>query len=120
MHLGPHGRVQSIGADQQLRPKLALRTARSANERRDAIGVVAVADDTMPGEHRAGSETLDRRAVEQHLQAAAMHSVLRPTVTGEKTARLGVHVLAVQSYERPLAGRQTDRVQLGRADTELV
>ena len=90
------------------------------NQRRDAIGVVAITDDTVPREHRAGTEALDRRAVEQHLQAAAMHGVLRPTVTGEETARLGVDVLAVQPDERPLARLQPDRVQLVGTDTELV
>src|SRR5688572_18967262 len=49
-----------------------------------------------------------------------MHRVLRPVVTGEQTARLRVHVLAVQPDERPLARRQPDRVQSVGADTELV
>src|SRR5688500_13010330 len=49
-----------------------------------------------------------------------MHRVLRPVVTGEQTARLRVHVLAVQPHERPLARRQPDRIQSVGADTELV
>src|SRR5688572_22683154 len=108
VHLGSYRRVQPVGADQQLRPNLALRSTWSADQRSDAIGVVAVTDDAVPGEHRAGTQPLDRRAMEQHLQRAAMHGVLRPTVTGKETARLGVHILAVQSYERPLPRLQTD------------
>src|SRR5512145_2451534 len=49
-----------------------------------------------------------------------MHGVLRPAVTRELTARLRVHVLAVQPDERPLARREPDRVQSVGADTELV
>src|SRR5688500_15953903 len=49
-----------------------------------------------------------------------MHRVLRPAVTGEQTARLGVHVLAVQSYERPLPRLQADSVQLAGTNPELV
>jgi hypothetical protein len=105
MHLRPRGRVQAVGGDQQPAVKLHLRAARGANAHCDAIAVVAITDDALPHAHRAGPEALGRRAEEQHLQAAAVHRVLRPAVTGEQAARLGVNVLAVQADERPLPGR---------------
>ena len=120
MHLRPHRRVQAVRADQQLGANLRLRSVRGANQHRDAIGLVAIACHAVPREHRAGTEALERRAVQQHLQSAAMHRVLRPAVSREEAARLGVHVLAVQPDERPLPGLQPDRVELVGTQPKLV
>ena len=40
-----------------------------------------------------------------------MHRILRPAVTGEQSARLGVDVVAVASDQRPFAGLDADAVE---------
>ena len=68
----------------------------------------------------AGAETLDDGLVEEHLQAAAVHRVLRPLVAGAHAARLGVHLFAVQSDQHQFPGLQPDGVELLWPDPELV
>jgi hypothetical protein len=63
MHLRPHGRVQAVGADQELRAQLGLGSAARANDDRDVLALVAITDDAVPREHGPGTEALDRRIV---------------------------------------------------------
>ena len=62
--------------------------------------------------HGAGAETLDDGLVQEHLQAAAVHRVLRPLVAGAHAARLGVDLFAVQSDQHKFPGLQPDGVEL--------
>ena len=63
---------------------------------------------------------LDQLVVQQHVEAAAVHRVLRPVVAGEQPARLGVDVVAIQPHQRPFLGGQADAVEVGLRDAEIV
>jgi hypothetical protein len=112
--------VQAVAADQQPAAQLGRRSSGITNKCRDAVGVVTITDDAVPRAHGVDAEPVDHRAVQQHLQRAAMHGVLRPPVPREQAARLRVHVLAVQTDERPLARLHADCVQVAGTDVELV
>ena len=49
-----------------------------------------------------------------------MDGVLRPVVAGEPPAWLGINVVAVQSHQRPFLRRQTDAVEIGWREAEVV
>ena len=90
MHLRPHRRVQPIGPDQEGPFELHALAVASLDQRLDATTalVVAVTDDRHAGPHRTGAEALDDGAVQQHLQATAVHRILRPVIAGAHPARL--------------------------------
>jgi len=58
------------------------------DQRRHAVGMIAITRDAMAKPDRVGPEPLQRHLVEQHLQLPAMHRVLRPAVAREQAARL--------------------------------
>ena len=58
--------------------------------------------------------------MEQHVETAAVHRVLRPTITGLRAARLGIDVVSVEPDQRPFLRRQANLVEIGRADAEIV
>jgi hypothetical protein len=74
----------------------------------------------MPSRTAPVAESLDDGLVEEHLQAATVHRVLRPLVAGVHTARLAVHLFAVQSDQHPFPGLQPDGVELLWPDPKLI
>ena len=122
VHLGAHGRMQTVRADQQGPLDLAALAVARLDQCPDAAAVVviAVAGDRQAGSNGVCAETLDDGPVEQHLQTAAVHRILRPLVAGAQAARLGVHLLAVQSDQHPFPGLQPDGVELLGPDPEFV
>ena len=61
--------MQPVGADQQLTRDLHSMAVAALHERRDAVGVLAVAGDTRAGVDGIRAEALDRRLEKQHLQS---------------------------------------------------
>ena len=58
--------------------------------------------------------------VQEHLELAAVHCVLRPSVAGEQAARLGVDVVAIAADQCPFAGLDADPVQHLAVDAEVM
>src|SRR5688572_6449101 len=86
--------MQTVRADQQRPLDVEARAITRLDQRPDAgaAGMLAVARNLHARSNSASAETLDDRVVEEHLQAAAVHRVLRPLVAGAHAARLGVHL----------------------------
>ena len=82
--------------------------------------MAAIPGDLQAGADRASAEPFHRGPVQQHLQCAPVHGILRPPVTGEQAARLAVHVVAVQADERPFPGLYADGVERRRSNAELL
>ena len=96
VHLRPHRRVDAVGADQQRAVRLGDRAVGAFDQRGDgAAGILAIAGDPVAELDRVSPGPLDQFVVQQHVEAAAVHSVLRPLVAGERAARLGVDVVAI-------------------------
>src|SRR5688572_19524778 len=114
--------MQTVRADQQRPLDAEARAITRLDQRPDAgaAGMLAIPRDLHARSNSASAETLDDRVVEEHLQAAAVYRVLRPLVAGAHAARLGVHLLAVQSDQHEFPGLQPDGVQLLRSDPELI
>ena len=121
MKLRAHGRMDAVGADQDV----ALRSGRSGEVRDHAIGILIEADQPMADVHRRFAHPLDGRLIEQPLQLAAMDRELRPGVARVQAARLGPDALAeavavdqlagpdagrVQAFQQPQLGKLLDRV----------
>ena len=112
VHLRPHRRMQAVRGDQQAAFDFrARRPSRVSTQRGHAVGVVAVAGDAVAQPDRIGAEPLERRPVQQHLQLAAVHRVLRPAVAGQQAARLGIDVVAVAPDQGPFARLDADGVE---------
>jgi hypothetical protein len=122
MHLCPHGRVQSVRADQQGTVELLALAVASPDQRGDAAPglMVAIAGDLHARADGVDAETFYRRLVQKHLQAAPVNGVLRPLVTCEEATGFRVDVIAVQPDERPLLGLHADRRETLGSDPELV
>jgi hypothetical protein len=122
MHLLAHGRMQPVGGDQQAACRFPALAVAVLQERGDAfaVRVIAIAGDLDASGDCLRSDPLQHRAIEQHLQLAAMDGVLRPVVAGAQTARLGVHVLAVETDQRPFERLDADGGECFRADAHFV
>src|SRR5687768_1666128 len=106
VHLGAHGRMQTVRPDEQGPVDLRALTVASLDQNPNAMAVVIVA---VTGDRRACAngvdpETIDDGSVEEHLQVAAVHRILRPLIAGAQAARLGVHLFAVQANQHPFPG----------------
>ena len=75
MHLCPHGRVQSVRADQQGAVELQALAVASPDQRGDAAPglMVAIAGDLHARADGVDAETFYRRLVQEHLQAAPVN-----------------------------------------------
>ena len=121
MHLSPHSRVDAVGADQQRAVRLGRRAVGAFDQRSDgAVSILAVAGDAVAEPDSVAPGPLDQLVVHQHVEAAAVHGVLRPLITGEQAARLRVDVVAVQPYQRPFFGGQAHAIEVGLRDAEIV
>ena len=93
---------------------MGLERARALSElppgQRDAVGVLREVDAGVVGDDPVGAELGERRAVENHVQLAAMDADLRMRIAGALAARLPVDQLAEPVEEAALgvldAGRQ--------------
>jgi hypothetical protein len=120
VHLCPHRRVNPIGADQQCAVRLGGRAVGAFDQRRDAAPTLAIAGNAMAEADGVRSRALDQLVMQQHVEAAAVHRVLRPVIAGVETARLGIDVVAIQPHQRPFLGGQADPVEIALADAEVV
>ena len=112
--------MQAVGADQQPAVDFQVTAVLRFDERGHAIDSVAVAGDPVAQPHRVGAEPIEHRPVQQHLQLAAMHRVLRPAIACEQAARLGVDVVAVAPDQGPLPCLDADAVEHLVVDGEVI
>ena len=116
VHLRPDRRVDAVGADQQRAARLGARAVGVLDERAHAaVGMIAVAGHAAAEPDRVRPDPLHRLVVQQHVELAAMHRILRPVVAGEQPARLGIDVVAVEPDQRPFPRRQADAVEIAFA-----
>ncbi len=121
VHLRAHRRVDAVGADQQRAVGLHGGAVSAFDQRGNGtVRILAVAGHAMAEPDRVGPGALDQLVMQQHVEAATMHGVLRPVVAGQKSARLGVDVVAVEPDQRPFLGGQSDAVEVGLAESEVV
>jgi hypothetical protein len=121
MHLRAHRRVDAVGADQQRALGLGGCAVGVLDQRADAaVRVLAVAGDAAAEPHRGSSSALHELVVQQHVELAAVHRVLRPVVAGEQAARLRIDVVAVEADQRPFPGGQPDAVEICLGEAEVV
>jgi len=120
MHLCANGRVQAVRGDQQAAVAFEAAAVARFNQCGDPVVTVPVAGHALAEPDRVAAEALEHGAVQQHLQLAAVHRVLRPAIAGQQAARLGVDVVAVAADKRPLTCLDADRVQQFAADAEVV
>ena len=120
MHLRPDRRVDAVRPDQQRAARLRGRAVGMRDVRRDAAGIVAVAGDAAAEPDRLRSQPLHHLLVQQHVEAAAMHRILRPVVAGETPARLRIDVVAVEPDQRPFPRGQAHLIELALGDPEIV
>ncbi len=120
VHLRPHRRVQAVGGHQQAAFDFEPAAIEGVDEGGDAGGVVAVSADLVAQADRIAAEPFERRPVQQHLQLAAVHRVLRPAIARQQAARLGIDVIAVAADQGPLAGLDADGVEQLVVEAEVV
>jgi hypothetical protein len=120
IHLCANSRMQTVCGNQQSAVAFEVTAVPRFDQRRDATLPVSVTSDALAQTDRIGAEPLEHGAVQQHLELAAVHCVLRPAVAGEQAARLGVDVVAVAADQRPFAGLDADAVQHLAADAEVI
>jgi hypothetical protein len=120
MHLRPHRRVDAVRADQQRAGRLRARPVGVLDQRADAaVGILGVAGDAAAEPHCAGTGALDQPPIEQHMEMAAVHRILRPVVAGEFPARLRIDVVAVEGDQRPFLRRHADAVEIALREAEI-
>ena len=121
MHLRAHGRVDAVGADEQCGRKIRTVAIRRGHlNGHPSVRQPPVARHARAKPHGIGANPLHDLAVQQHLQLAAVHGVLRPLVPGEPPAPLRVDVVAVQADQRPLFRGHADLVELRFRDAEVI
>ena len=97
MHLRPHGRVDAVRADEQRAARLGGRAVGVFDERGDtAVGILPIAHHPATKSDRLRPDPLHHFFMQQHVELAAMNRVLRPVVASQKSARLGINVIAVK------------------------
>ena len=85
-----------------------------------AVAVLAVARHAAAEPDRLGPGALDELLVQQHVELAAMHGILRPVIAGDETARFRIDVVAVQAHQRPFLGGHADAVEVLFGEAEIV
>ena len=112
--------MQAVGSDQQSAVAFELTAVPRLDQRRDTTGAISITGYALAQTDRVGAEPLEHGAVQQHLELAAVHRVLRPTVAGEQAASLGVDIVAIAPDQRPFAGLDADAVQHLGVDAEVI
>jgi hypothetical protein len=119
VHLRADRGMDAVRADQER----ALDGGFDAFGRDEARGhtlrAVVIARDPLARPHRLRAETVQHRAVEQHVEPAPVDGILRPEVAGLRPAWLGMNLRPVQAKERPFPRRQPDGVERVGPDAEV-
>ena len=68
---------------------------------------------------RVRTDPFHELAVQQQVELAAMHRVLRPFVSGQAPARFGIDVIAVEPDQRPFFRRQAHAIEIVLGDAEI-
>src|SRR6185369_577436 len=84
------------------------------------VAVLAIARDFASELHGIGSNALHDLLMQQHVEQAAMHRVLRPFVASQKATRLGINVVAIEADQRPFLGGEADAIEFRARDAEIV
>jgi hypothetical protein len=90
------------------------------NGRNTTIGRFAIAGHAAAKPDSFGAESVDDLSVQQHVEGAAMHGVLRPSVSRFQSTGFGIDVVAVQAHQRPFLGGKADLIQVVLIDAEVV
>jgi len=120
MHLRPNGGVDAVGANQQC-AVLALCQAvcRLGGGCYCTVIIVFITSHPCAQTDRIRTGALYQFAVEQHVELAAVHGVLRPFVTGLKATCFGIDILAIHAHQCPFERRQAHLIQLIPADAQV-
>src|SRR5688572_3583139 len=105
--------MQTVGCNQERSFNLTTVTVAALEHHRYSLSVrvIAIACYFQPCTNGSCAKTLQRGAIQQHLQLTAVHGVLRPIVAGLYTPQFGIDFTAVETDENPLSGLHSDRIE---------
>src|ERR1035438_3287448 len=105
--------MQTIGCNQQgyFHPGTLTVVASQQCRYSLSIRVIAIACDFQASANGICAQTFQRSAIQEYLQAAPVHGILRPLVPGPESPEFGIDFIAIQTNESPFSGLQSDRIE---------
>src|SRR5579871_344728 len=98
--------MQAVGRNQNGSFHLGTITLAASHQSRHSLSVrvIAVAGDFQARANGIRAQTFQSSSIDEYLQSAPVHGILRPFVAGPQSPRFGIDLVSVQTDESPFSG----------------
>src|SRR5437016_2302537 len=110
--------METIGRNQQRSFHLGTFTVAALQQSRHSLSVraIAIARDFQARADGICAQAFHSSAIEEYLQLAPVHGILRPLVAGPESPEFGIDFIAIQTDQCPFSGLQSDRIERFRSE----